>query len=93
MPRNFPLTIPNDGQVPELPNGAVVESICRVDADGVRGRDQGRVGSVMGEYLRRVSASQELVVEAAVAGDRGTVLEAMLADPLAGGIDFDLIEP
>lgn len=92
MPRNFPLNIPNDGQVPELPNGAVVESICRVDADGVRGRDQARVGGVMGEYLRRVSASQELVVEAAVAGDRGKVLEAMLADPLAGRIDFDLIE-
>ena len=45
---------------------------------------------MLAEYLRRVSASQELTVEA---GDHAatatTVFEAMLADPLAGRIDYD----
>jgi alpha-galactosidase/6-phospho-beta-glucosidase family protein len=43
----------------------------------------------MAEHLRRVSVSQELTVEAAVTGDRDKVFEAMLADPLAGRMDYD----
>ena len=39
--------------------------------------------------LRRVSASQELTVEAAVTGSREKAFEAMLADPLAGRIDYE----
>jgi alpha-galactosidase/6-phospho-beta-glucosidase family protein len=43
----------------------------------------------MAEQLRRVSAAQELRVEAAISESRDGVLEAMLADPLAGRIDYD----
>ena len=43
------------------------------------------------EQLRRVSASQELTVAAALSGDRDAVFEAMLADPLAGRIDYDAL--
>ena len=43
----------------------------------------------MAECLHRVSASQELTVEAAVSGSRDKVVEAMLLDPLAGRIDYD----
>jgi alpha-galactosidase/6-phospho-beta-glucosidase family protein len=46
----------------------------------------------MAEWLRRVSAVQELTVEAALLGDRDTVVEAMLLDPLAGRIDIDRVE-
>jgi alpha-galactosidase len=46
----------------------------------------------LAEQLRRVSASQELVVEAAVRGDRDLALNAMLADPLAGRIDYDQLQ-
>ena len=41
------------------------------------------------ECLRRVVASQEMTVEAAISGDRDTAVDAMLLDPLAGRIDFD----
>ena len=41
------------------------------------------------EHLRRVVASQELTVEAALTGDRGTVVEAMLADPVAGSLPWE----
>jgi alpha-galactosidase/6-phospho-beta-glucosidase family protein len=47
---------------------------------------------VLAEFLKRVSASQELAVEAAVAGDRDEVFEAMLVDPLAGRIDYDRLQ-
>ena len=87
----FPLNIPNAGQVPDLPGGVVVESMCVVDGDGVRGRDDASLPAAIAEELRRVSASQELTVEAALTGDRDTVFAAMLADPLAGRIDYDAL--
>jgi alpha-galactosidase/6-phospho-beta-glucosidase family protein len=85
----FPLNIPNDGQVADLPDDVTVESMCVADGKGVRGRDEVRLPPAMAECLRRVSASQELTVEAAVTGNRDTVFEAMLLDPLAGRIDYD----
>jgi alpha-galactosidase len=85
----FPLNIPNAGQVPDLPADVVVESMCVVDGSGVAGRDAPKLPPAIAEQLRRVSASQELTVDAAFSGDRDTVFEAMLADPLAGRIDYD----
>ena len=38
--REVPVNVPNAGQCPDLPEGAVVEAICVVDGDGVRGRDR-----------------------------------------------------
>ncbi len=90
--RVLPLDIPNTGQCPDLADHLVVESMCVVDGDGVRGRDRVSVPPVLADTLRRVSASQELTVEAALRGDRALVFEAMLLDPLAGRIDFGAVE-
>ena len=86
--REVPLNLPNTGQCPDLPDGAVVESICVVDGDGMRGRDQARVPAPLAEILRRQVATQELTVEAAVTGDRRAVLAAFALDPLAGRGDL-----
>ncbi len=88
-PRNFPLNLPNAGQCPDLPADVVVESVCTADANGVRGRDAAVCPPGLAEHLRRVSAAQELTVEAALTGRRDRVFEAMLADPLASRIDWD----
>ncbi len=88
---SFPLNIPNAGQVADLPREVTVESMCVADGSGVRGRDEVHLPPAMAECLRRVSASQELTVEAAVTGDRDAVFEAMLLDPLAGRIDYDQV--
>ena len=87
-PRHLPLNIPNAGQCPDLPADAVVESMCVVDGSGIRGGAPVVAPAGLAEHLRRVVASQELTVEAAVTGDRERALEAMLADPLAGRGDF-----
>ena len=91
-PRTFPLNIPNAEQCPDLPAGVVVESMCTADGDGVRGRDRAVAPPALAEHLRRVSAAQELTVEAGVSGDRGLVFAAMLADPLAGRLDYDQLD-
>jgi alpha-galactosidase/6-phospho-beta-glucosidase family protein len=87
-PRDYPVNIANTGQCPDLPDDVVVESMCTVDASGVRGRDRAVLPPVLADTVRRVSLSQELTVEAAVTGDRDRVVDAMMIDPLAGRIDY-----
>ena len=71
--------------------GAVVEIMGVADGAGVRGRDKTTVPGIMGEFLRRINVVQEWTVEAAVAGDRELVLEAMLADPIAAQLPYERI--
>ena len=86
--REVPLNLPNTGQCPDLPADAVVESMCVVDADGIRGRERARVPAPLAEILRRQVATQELTVEAAVTGERDSTLAAFALDPLAGRGDL-----
>jgi alpha-galactosidase len=90
--RHFPLNLPNTGQCPDLPNGPVVEAMVSTDGDALNGRDAATAPPVLAEWLRRIVASQEATVEAALSGNRDKVIEAMLLDPLAGRIDFDHLE-
>jgi alpha-galactosidase len=90
-PRALPMNLPNTGQVTTLPDGAITECMGIADADGVRPRDQVAVPSILGEYLRRIHASQELTVEAALSGNRTTVLEAMLADQMVSRLPYEQV--
>lgn len=90
--REVPLNLPNAGQCPDLPLEAVVEGICVVDGDGMRGRDQARLPAPLAELLRRHAAVQEMTVEAALTGDVGLVKAAMALDPLAGREDLRSVE-
>lgn len=86
--RELPVNIPNAGQCADLPEGAVVESICVVDGDGVAGRDRASAPPAFAELLRRHVAVQELTVAAAVSGDRRLATAAFELDPLSGRIDL-----
>jgi alpha-galactosidase len=88
-PRDLPLNLPNTGQCPDLPAGAVVEAMCTADGSGLHPRDRAEAPPLLAEWLRRVVTSQETTVEAAVSGARDKVVEAMLLDPLASRVDFD----
>ena len=89
--QHLPVNLPNEGNVTNLDNGAVVEIMGVTDASGVYGRDKTTVPGIMGEFLRRINVVQEWTVEAAVAGDRELVLEAMLADPIAAQLPHEKI--
>ncbi|HTS15237.1 MAG TPA: hypothetical protein VMH24_06195, partial [Candidatus Sulfotelmatobacter sp.] len=90
--RQVPANIPNAGQCPDLPADAVVESICVVDGDGIRGGEAARAPSALAELLRRHAAVHELTLDAAVHGDRDLVLAALALDPLAGRDDLGEVE-
>jgi alpha-galactosidase len=87
--RALPLNRPNAGQSADVADGPVVETMIDADADGLHARAAVSMPPVLAEWLRRIVASQETTVEAALTGDRDKVVDAMLLDPLAGRIDFD----
>jgi alpha-galactosidase len=87
-PFEAPVNIPNAGQGIGLPREAVLESICVIDGEGIRGRDRSALPSPYDEIVRRHVATQELTVEAAVRGDRQLAGEAFALDPLAGRGDL-----
>jgi alpha-galactosidase/6-phospho-beta-glucosidase family protein len=87
-----PVNIPNAGQAVDLPSGVVVESMCIIDGDGIRGREQSSLPAPYNEIVRRHVAVQELTVEAALSGDRALATEAFALDPLAGRGDLKDIE-
>jgi alpha-galactosidase len=92
VPLEAPVNIPNAGQGPQLPSDVVLESICVIDGDGIRGRDVTTLPPPYDEIVRRHTATQELTVEAALRGDRRLAAEAFALDPLAGRGDLGQME-
>lgn len=89
--RHLPVNLPNRGQVVGVEPGPVVECMGVASGSGVEARDRVEVGSLLGEYLRRIVYSEEITVEAALKGDRTLVLEAMLTDQMAGRLPYEHI--
>jgi alpha-galactosidase len=87
-PREVPANIPNAGQAPDVPADSVVEAICIVDGDGIRGRDVAPLPPPYAELVRRHVAVNEYTVQAALSGDRSLAEAAFLLDPLAGRGDL-----
>ncbi|MHB1519629.1 MAG: family 4 glycosyl hydrolase [Acidimicrobiales bacterium] len=85
---DLPMNLPNRGQVDNVDEGLVVETIGSTGPSGVHARDRARLHSALAEVLRRITASQELTVEAAMSGDRTVALEAMLTDQVAGQLPY-----
>jgi alpha-galactosidase len=92
VPFEAPVNIPNTGQAPGLPADVVLESICVIDGDGIRGRDVSVLPAPYDEIVRRHTVTQELTVEAALSGDRTLAAEAYALDPLAGRGDLGQME-
>src|SRR5580700_4311999 len=91
-PFEAPVNIPNTGQGVGLPPDVVLESICVIDGDGIRGRDRSTLPAPYHEIVRRHVATQELTIEAALRGDRTLAAEAFALDPLAGRGDLRTTE-
>src|ERR1700683_4304542 len=91
-PFEAPVNIPNAGQAPQLPPDVVLESICVIDADGIRGRDVSVLPAPYDEIVRRHVATQELTIEAALRGDRALAAEPSALAPRAGRGDLRVQE-
>lgn len=81
------VNIRNDGLISNLPQDAIVEVPAVVGSHGIAGVDIGKLPIGIAALCRTQIGVQELVVEAAVTGDRRTALQALLADPVVGSFD------
>lgn len=78
----FVVNVPNRGQVDNLPRGAVVECTAQIDSLGVRPLAVGVLSDATYAALAPHVARQELIVEAALTGQRESALAALATDPL-----------
>ncbi len=83
--------LPNTGQVPNLPPGAVIETEVTYDRDSVKSRQYPPLRPVLVSSIIQHCLSQELIVEAALKGDRRLVIEALLTQPHIQ--DFAIVRP
>jgi len=75
------LNLPNDGYISNLRQGAIVEIPAIVGADRIYGLRMGELPTPIAGLLELQLYIMDLVVEAAVKGDRKAALEALAIDP------------
>ena len=76
------VNLPNVGQIPDLPLGAVVETNAVFTSDSVTPVMAGNLPDAIRPLISRTVAEQEKVVEAALTRDLDLAFEAFSADPL-----------
>jgi 6-phospho-beta-glucosidase len=76
------LNLANEGQVADLPTGAIVETPAWIDAGAVTPIDQGELPTEIAGMVRQVAAHARLAAEAAADGDRDVAVRALAIHPL-----------
>lgn len=75
------VNIPNRGAIPNVPDWAIVEIVAMLTPTGPRGLYTGPIPENVLSWTLTTIYEQELVVEAAVKGDRRLALQALVNDP------------
>jgi alpha-galactosidase len=81
------VNVTNAGAIPNLPAETVVELPALVNGSGVQALSFDPLPFPIAELCRREAALVEVVVDAAVCGDRDLALQALLLDPMINDID------
>lgn len=82
VPRSvMAVNVPNRGFLPNVAEGAIVEVGATVDGDGIHPEVMPPVAEPIATHIATQVALQELIVEAALRGDREPALQAVMADP------------
>lgn len=76
------VNVVNNGAIPNLPAGAVVEVPAHVMRDRILPLQVGPLPTGIAELCARQVAIHELVLQAAVHGDRAAALQALALDPV-----------
>jgi alpha-galactosidase len=76
------VNLPNTGQIDNLPRGAVVETLAEITSAGAQPLTVGPLPLGVLSTLEPHVVNQELILRAALEGDRQLALQAMANDPL-----------
>ncbi|MEM4247788.1 MAG: hypothetical protein QXH80_00825 [Candidatus Nanoarchaeia archaeon] len=82
VPLDTNVNLPNHGQMPDMPLGAVVETYAQFRQNSIRPIVSAKLAPCISEAVRRVVTVQQLTLKAAMEGDIELAFQAMLADPL-----------
>jgi len=82
QPLKTHLNHPNVGQVPDLPEGAVVETNAMITGDSVRPITAGELTRPIRNLVLTTVHNQETLIEAGFAGDLDLAYQAFLNEPL-----------
>ncbi len=75
------VNVPNRGFIPNVADGAIVEVGATVDGAGIHPDTMPPIAEPIDEYIATQVALQDLVVQAALSGDRELALRAVIEDP------------
>ena len=78
------VNLPNEGQIDNLPRGAVVETLGLADPLGFRPISPGPLPPVLAQIVGPHCRCQLMTLQAALTGDRKLALDALIADPICG---------
>jgi alpha-galactosidase len=81
--RIMAMNVPNDGFVPNLPDGAIVEVGGTVDGDGLHPDRMPPLDPQVAAWTLPQLELQDKIVTSALTGDRDLALEALVEDPLS----------
>ncbi len=76
------VNIPNQGQIPDLPSGAVVETNAVFSSGSVRPVMAGKLPESIAPMVKRIASIQELLSDGIAKRDLKTVFAAFINDPL-----------
>ncbi|WP_101295873.1 family 4 glycosyl hydrolase [Halegenticoccus soli] len=82
------VNLPNRGQMPDLPDGAVVETNALVATDEIRPLEADSLPTQVRSLITTHVSNQETLIDAAFAGDVDLAFRAFLNDPLVT-LQFD----
>lgn len=85
------VNMPNSGQITNMPRNTVVETLATISKNGAKPKTSGDLPGAVGTLCRLHADIQEMVVEAALQGNKRLLTEAMSLDPSSGGMDFSEI--
>jgi alpha-galactosidase len=75
------VNVPNRGCIPNVADGAIVEVGATVDADGIHPDVMPPIAEPIAGHIATQVALQDLVVRAALTGDKALALQAVIEDP------------
>lgn len=81
------VNLPNQGQITNLPVGAIVETPGISSGAGIQPLSMGALPEGIAELCRRETMVARLAVDAAVYGDRQAALQCLLLDPVVDDIE------
>ena len=78
----FMMNLPNQGQITNLPPEVIVETPVLTDANGVHPVSIGELPPMILGLAAKHITNQEMIVEAALTGNKDLALQALINDPL-----------